>query len=318
MIESLVYKSLLEELYTTPKPGLVDLHDNGSHTDMDVKLFEKSAKGISPFFGEMSELSKNWKSDLENLFLEVRQIGMRAEKKMFELTNGVNTHKGAIFTLGLLASAVGYVLGKNEQIGREEQAKTIFSVFDVSKKMCSKILQKEFSFLGECSSVEASSSVNKKFTNGEKLFLRYGERGVRGIALDGFSIVREKTLPLMIRLSKNKNSEKDEIFEKKETFEKNEPFENRRNIRVLLESMQKLNDTNVISRSSYNDLHWLQNESAKIILNKIELSDDDIKKVSAFNRGCIARNISPGGSADILSATLFLFHLIENGIVILG
>lgn len=306
MIESLVYKSLLEELYTTPKPGLVDLHDNGSHTDMDVKLFEKSAKGISPFFGEMSELSKNWKSDLENLFLEVRQIGMRAEKKMFELTNGVNTHKGAIFTLGLLASAVGYVLGKNEQIGREEQAKTIFSVFDVSKKMCSKILRKEFSFLEERSSVEANSSVNKKFTNGEKLFLRYGERGVRGIALDGFSIVREKTLPLMIQLSKNKNSEKDE------------PFVNRRNIRVLLESMQTLNDTNVISRSSYNDLHWLQNESAKIILNKIELSDDDIKKVSAFNRGCIARNISPGGSADILGATLFLFHLIENGIVILG
>lgn len=88
------YQALLDELFTTPKPGLVDLYSCGAHKDMNLDTFLKSAETIKPYLIQMAFIGFSWKKREEELFLYIRPIGIEAEKAMFHATNGVNTHKG--------------------------------------------------------------------------------------------------------------------------------------------------------------------------------------------------------------------------------
>ncbi len=101
-IGALATASLLAELYTWPKPGLVSHMDNGSHTNMSARSFEASADALAPFFAELAAAGRA-NADM----LVLREIGMRAECAMLAATKGVNTHRGAIFGLGLLCAAAG-------------------------------------------------------------------------------------------------------------------------------------------------------------------------------------------------------------------
>ena len=53
-IEQCIKSTILGEVYTTPKPGLVDRHDNGAHHDMNVYTFERSADAITPYLAKIS------------------------------------------------------------------------------------------------------------------------------------------------------------------------------------------------------------------------------------------------------------------------
>lgn len=99
--------ALLEELYFTPKPGLVDSANCGAHRDMDLPLMEKSALSLAGYFSEAVSLGLEGREDMPR---KLQKAGMAAEKEMFSVTGGVNTHKGAVFSLGLLCAAVGEVL----------------------------------------------------------------------------------------------------------------------------------------------------------------------------------------------------------------
>src|SRR5271169_796091 len=99
-------EALLAELAAWPKPGLVSYVDPGSHEDMDAALLEASALSLHPFFAELTEAGQRH-SSMDAL----REIGIRAEAKMLSVTGGVNTHRGAIFGLGLLCAAVGFQTG---------------------------------------------------------------------------------------------------------------------------------------------------------------------------------------------------------------
>jgi len=94
--------ALLAELETWPKPGLVSHVDSGSHADMDASTFKASAIAIAPFFGHLAVAGAAG-SDMDGL----REIGVEAERAMLAATGGVNTHRGAIFGLGLLCAAAG-------------------------------------------------------------------------------------------------------------------------------------------------------------------------------------------------------------------
>ena len=93
------------EVSFSPKPGLVDAKSNGSHTDMDIDLFYRSADSLLAGFEEMIRVSYRHPLDL-NLREEVGRIGRMSEKDMFKATNGINTHKGAIWSMGLLISVI--------------------------------------------------------------------------------------------------------------------------------------------------------------------------------------------------------------------
>jgi triphosphoribosyl-dephospho-CoA synthetase len=94
--------ALLHELAAWPKPGLVSHVDSGSHTDMDAAMMQSSAEALRPFFAELAMAGQEG-ADMGCL----RTIGLRAESAMLAATGGVNTHRGAIFGLGLLCAAAG-------------------------------------------------------------------------------------------------------------------------------------------------------------------------------------------------------------------
>ena len=105
---ALATKCLLDEVYTTPKAGLVDNRNNGSHTDMDVSLFVKSAHSLTPYFHRCIKIGYETRHLSEDTaFKQLREAGIDAEKTMFQATNGVNTHKGAIFSIGIMCAAAG-------------------------------------------------------------------------------------------------------------------------------------------------------------------------------------------------------------------
>ena len=97
-----VSQALSEELTTYPKPGLVSCVDSGSHPDMDAACFLASIACLEPFFAKMAEAGANGGS-----LFELQQIGIAAEEAMLVVTGGRNTHRGAIFCMGLLAAAAG-------------------------------------------------------------------------------------------------------------------------------------------------------------------------------------------------------------------
>ncbi len=283
-------RALLDEVYTTPKPGLVDLADNGAHTDMDVTTFEKSSDAIAPFLGRMYSEGLFWQGSLHELFTRIRTLGIEAEKAMFSATGGVNTHKGIIFTLGILAASTGVVLAADRQQGltRANPKEIIDKIFQTSRDMTHDALEADF----------AAMKARKPVTHGEKLFALYGSRGIRGEAGQGFPIIADVAFPRLL------------------TFAKTAKDENERNLLVLLHIIVSLEDTNVLSRSSPETLLWLKERASSIAGKKSQLSADDIEELKKLNKECIARNVSPGGAADILAASLFLLS-IQSAIIAL-
>lgn len=276
-IETAIYGALIGEVYTTPKPGLVDLHDTGAHKDMDAKTFEISTQAIGPFLVKMAGEGYWWNQNPENLFLKIRCMGIEAEKKMFEATQGVNTHKGMIFTMGILSAAAGYQYRKDHHF-------SVLEILDIAQKMTERILERDF------------RRMEHKIpeTNGEKLYHLYREKGIRGEAQQGFPIIRHTAYPAM-RKYQALGLEQNQV-----------------NINVLLEIIAKLSDTNVITRGSHRELKWIQEEAVCILEEGGILKEEDYEKIACMNERCIEKNVSPGGAADILAATLFLFQLEEK------
>ena len=104
LLSLLAVQALHQELDTTPKPGLVDRHDSGAHNDMDYALMSKSIKVLRPWFTKMALTSVDYKDAVPE---KLRELGIEAEKAMLDATNGVNTYRGALFSMGLtLAAAI--------------------------------------------------------------------------------------------------------------------------------------------------------------------------------------------------------------------
>ena len=109
-LPALAEAALWQELELTPKPGLVDRLNNGSHRDMDHALFVRSIMAITPWFARFAELGEAHAAKPADRQLRIlRPMGMACEQAMYAATGGVNTHKGGIFALGLLCFAAGRV-----------------------------------------------------------------------------------------------------------------------------------------------------------------------------------------------------------------
>ena len=144
--------ALLEEVHLTPKPGLVDEDNCGAHSDMTLELFEHSAECLRGYF----ETAFTMGLQREQTMPELQQAGLEAEKTMYSVTGGVNTHKGAIYSFGLLLSA----LGSCQAFGAEP-----FSV---------------------AAALAAAGKPPKGATHGNEVREKHPRAGARQEALDGF------------------------------------------------------------------------------------------------------------------------------------
>ena len=161
-------RALMTEVCITPKPGLVDRANNGAHKDMNIFTFIDSATALFPYFCDVAEYSQKYEGELEDLLPELAPIGIKAEEAMFRATGGVNTHKGAIFSLGILCAAA------------------------VSKKRP----------LSEACALIAKSRTRGRTndpvtTNGERIYTQYGISGILGEAAAGFPNVFDVALPVL-------------------------------------------------------------------------------------------------------------------------
>ena len=156
--------ALKEELSLTPKPGLVDKVDSGSHQDLSFELMAASAEVLGDIFQEIALVSFD-RLPSQSLREEIAEIGRRGEEYMFTVTNGINTHKGAIWALGLMSAA--YASGKGNYSARE--------ILKVA---------------GEIASFEDSNYSEKIITNGQSVINKHRVPGARGEAMAGFPTIK--------------------------------------------------------------------------------------------------------------------------------
>lgn len=175
LLSYLAVQSIKAELDTTPKPGLVDKADNGAHSDMDYNLMLKSIYSLHPYFTELSCLAYN--EDVINID-KIKTIGIEAEKQMLFTTNGVNTYKGALFSMGLVLYAASYLCQQRDKVQEQQLQKTI------------KLLSTKFSQPND--------------THGKKVIEKHNIKGALNSAIDGYTLLFDEWLPFFI---KHKNEE---------------------------------------------------------------------------------------------------------------
>lgn len=176
-VPALAARALRQELDLTPKPGLVDSANSGAHRDMDYALFLASIDAITPWFARFEQAGfDNAHKPAAGQLRLIRPMGIACEQAMFAATHGVNTHKGGIFSLGLLSFAAGRLRGLGWQLSADALCNEVSAI-------CRGLVARELAGRAQA------------MTAGEKQFRNYGLTGARGEAEQGFITVRRAVLP---------------------------------------------------------------------------------------------------------------------------
>ena len=236
------WRAMLTEVNLSPKPGLVDRINCGAHKDMALEDFHRSA------------------------------LGMACEGDMFRATAGVNTHKGSIFSLGLLCAAIGRLLQLNQPV-------TPTTVCSTAASFCRGLTDREL------------RTNNSQLTAGQRLYQQLGLTGARGEAEAGYPLVINHALPHYLTLLDQGLDPELALLD------------------TLLLLMAINGDTNVASRGGEGGLRWLQREAQTLLQKGGIRTPADLDYLRQFDRECIERNLSPGGSADLLILTWFLAQI---------
>ena len=273
---SAAVRGLLYEVSTTPKPGLVDRNNSGSHRDMNFFTFLDSSASLIPWFREFFCLGWDHSSEPDGqIFERLRYAGQRAETAMFSATGGINTHKGLVFASAILCGALGKV-----HAGR----KLPLPFTDVLQE-CRR--------LGKCSLSDLHRPPNVQPplpTNGERIFTAYGIRGARGEAAAGFPSAVQIGLPALRKWLSAGFSLNDSAA------------------MALLTLISEVDDTNMVHRGGP-ELAKKRKEQAKILLSAV--TKENFKEtLYTLDHQYMTENLSPGGCADLLAVSL-MFHFLS-------
>jgi holo-ACP synthase/triphosphoribosyl-dephospho-CoA synthase len=274
-VGSAALRALMGEAAVTPKPGLVDRANNGAHRDMDFFSFIDSAAALLPWFrdcalgGYESAAPSGGGTDPETLFRSLRQGGRNAEFLMRRAA-GANTHRGILFSLGILSAAYG-------RLYREAEAPAAGALLDFAARMT-------------VSLVDDFSAPHPAPSHGELIYAKSGVTGVRGEAAAGFPTIRNWGLPILRRLLA-------------EGWGMNDA-----GLGTLLHLIAHTEDTNIIHRAGGPSLDAIRTETAAFLAGNPGMEAMK-KKAAEMDRDFTARNISPGGAADLLAASMFLYAL---------
>lgn len=283
IIAHLATQALQAELDTTPKPGLVEKDNNGAHRDMDYALMQRSIDTLHPYFVKLALLGC---ADALPTHTSIRDIGIEAERAMLSATNGVNTHKGALFSMGLAVVAAAHeerkIAANEEQILKERNGgeDVLVSLQTTIKAL-------------------AASFPDTNGTHGSKAkLLSKGTTTIKGAldnAREGYEMLFAEWLPFYIERRKERDAH---------TLHK-----------TLLRIMCDLDDTNVIYRTDLATAEEVKQEARALLdsFSKAHTAEDKEKRIAAellalkdMDKRYTARNISPGGAADMLSLTIFI------------
>lgn len=273
-------RALLCEVAVTPKPGLVDRKNAGAHEDMDVFTFIDSACALRHYFETCAGIGLAHRGGDEGACFEALRVpGLLAEAEMARATGGVNTHKGAIFSLGIACAALGMTQGQGAEAallccGRMTKAR-MMQEMDAAKKGTAR-------------------------TFGESVLKSQNVGGIRKEAAEGFPGVRTCALPRLRACLAAGMSLNDA------------------GLCVLAALMAGIQDTNALKRGGTEGAKAMQ-DRARALDNRIEAALADgsfriellLKEMEAWDGELSARRISPGGCADLL-ALAFLMEFVEK------
>lgn len=255
VIAHLASRALQQELDTTPKPGLVDRQDSGAHPDMDYALMCRSIKALHPYFVRLAEESFSPHLLSTSKLIEV---GLDAEKSMLMATGGVNSHKGALFSMGLAVSAVSHLWAIGHTVTKESLQSVIIRL--------------------------ASSFPVPEGTHGAAVTAQHRVKGALSCAVEGYQDLFASWLPYL------------------QSMDTSDPYALHK---LLLFIMTTLDDTNIYHRGGSDSAAWVKEQSS-MLLNSFSTYG-----LEQLGQEFVRRNLSPGGSADMLSLTIFVASVVS-------
>jgi triphosphoribosyl-dephospho-CoA synthase len=266
--------ALMRELAAWPKPGLVSYVDNGSHRDMDAAMMKASAEALRVFFAELARAGQEG-ADMARL----RAIGLRAEAGMLAVTSGVNTHRGAIFGLGLLCAAAGAVC---------EETPTGAAIASVR--------------LGDVVSGRWAAEIGRGpiplFSHGAQALRRHGAGGARAEAAGGFRSVYDVGLPA---LQEGRSLQPRDL--------------DAPSVQACFALIAAVHDTNLLHRGGADGMRFASEAAAAFLYEGGVGVEDWRARATEVHAAFVARSLSPGGCADLLAMTLFVDAL-ESGLAL--
>lgn len=274
-VGELASAALTAELETWPKPGLVSPVDRGSHDDMDETTFRRSIAALRPFYDRLAAAGAAG-ADLERL----RQIGRDAEDAMLAATHGANTHRGAIFGLGLLCAAAG-------------------AAWMVRPSRTERSLRTSAADLADIVRLRWGSAIRRGpiplRSHGSDALRKFGAGGARAEAAAGFPDALQIGLPAL-RCGR--------AFARGEAAAR---------VHAFFSLLALVEDTNLLHRGGADGLRDAQRAARQFLSDGgVGQADWQVRAV-AIHRVFVARRLSPGGSADLLAATIFLDRIERDG-----
>ncbi|MCI2061947.1 MAG: citrate lyase holo-[acyl-carrier protein] synthase [Eubacteriaceae bacterium] len=275
-IAALAAKSMIYEVAVTPKPGLVDRMNNGSHSDMNFFSFVDATGALIPYYYRLAKKGFDFDGTAEEFMCSIRFEGKEAENDMKKVTGGANTSKGLIFSMGLICAAAGFLY-------KPGTPPTLKDICKMCSTMCGADIIHELTY-----------DNGAKQTRGEKQFRQYSLKGVRGEANSGYDSVRRYGLTALMTAQRKGWSINDA------------------GVYTLLQLMGKVYDTNIIGRSNFDTNEGIR----RMIVDKLEVenisSDEVIEFAKELDLKFQKMNISPGGSADLLAISYMFYFYINN------
>ena len=261
-LASLACQALIAEAELTPKPGLVDRRGAGAHTDLSLAIMKRSALTIEPYFCQMAFISSG-NHPSQPLRERLASIGREAEHAMLRATSGSNSHKGAIWILGLLISSAAMC---------DEEKPSASAVAATAKKIAS----------------FEDRATPRLVSHGDMVAKRYGVTGARGEALRGFPHVVDIGLPM--------------LHSKRAIG----VIENVARLDTLLSIMANLDDTCLLYRGGREALLTAKEGAAAVESAGGSGTAIGRQQLQRLDHQLLELGVSPGGSGDLLAATLFL------------
>ena len=266
-IALLAVRSLYQELALYPKPGLVSFRDNGAHLDMNAATFVRSLFSLRGYFVAIAAAGMR-----DAGFAELQQLGLVAESHMLRATRGINTHRGAIFTHGILSAAAGCAAARNMAPSDENLRAIVLENWSRDLR----------AIAVACAAIP---------THGQLMAARHGATGARGEALLGFPSVFDIALPglrsALVRGADTRHALVHAFF-------------------VLLAGTL---DTNVLFRGGAEGLRFIQTQAGEFLERGSVFEAGWQERAESLHRQCSIQNLSPGGCADLLAAAWFVHQL---------
>lgn len=256
--------AMRDELQAYPKPGLVSPRDSGAHADMDFALMCRSADSLLQPFTALAEAGRAGRSFEQALM----PIGIEAERGMLSVTGGINTHRGAIFSVGMIVAAIAQAQAQSADLFPGAIREALRSTW------------------GEA--LDAHATCDGGASHGAQVRRRTGRDGARREAACAFPSVFETGLPTY---AKARAASLDI---------------NAASIQTLFALMASIDDTTVLYRGGLEGGSFVRQSAASFLADGGCHQPGWFEKAEALHRAFIAQNLSAGGCADLLACTLLV------------